>query len=76
MQSVKTFRIPVSLVIITATLLVMSGACSMHDPGPYEGGGRTTTAPFPDTTDDGSAPIDNFVPPQDTGGGNDVQSGG
>jgi len=63
MQSVKTLA-PTAL-IIAATLLAMSGACSMHDPGPYEGGGRSTTVPLPESTstEDSAPPVDNFVPP-------------
>ena len=57
-------------------LLAMSGACSMHDPGPYEGGGRTTTVPLPESTSttDSAPPVDNFVPPPDTGN-KDVATG-
>ncbi len=29
-----------SSLLVTATLLAMAGACSQHQPGPYEGGGR------------------------------------
>ena len=62
--------------IVALTMLAMSGACSMHDPGPYEGGGRSTTVPFPESTStpDSGGPIDNFVPPET--GGNDSSSGG
>ena len=75
MQLTKTFAIPA--LIVAATLLAMSGACSMHDPGPYEGGGRSTTAPLPESTstEDSAPPVDNFVPP-DVGGNKDVTSGG
>jgi hypothetical protein len=31
----------VPALLIAVTLLTMSGACSQHEPGPYEGGGRT-----------------------------------
>jgi hypothetical protein len=44
--------------IVAATMLAMSGACSMHDPGPYEGGGRSTTQPLPQ----GTTPTDSSVP--------------
>lgn len=73
MHTLKTFTIPALLV--AAVLLAMSGACSMHDPGPYEGGGRTTTAPLPESTSTpDTGPIDNFVPPdvaKDIGSGGD-----
>ena len=59
--------------VIGATMLAMSGACSQHEPGPYEGGGRSTTTPFPQSTSttDSAPPEDNFVPPKDTGSGVD-----
>ncbi len=30
---------------VTSFILVMSGACSQHQPGPYEGGGRSFEVP-------------------------------
>jgi hypothetical protein len=54
-------------VVVAGIILGMVGACSMHDPGPYEGGGRNLTAPLPSsTTTPDSGPQDVFVPP-DTG---------
>jgi len=37
----KKRALVVPALFVSVTLLVMSGACSQHDPGPYEGGGRT-----------------------------------
>ena len=62
--------------LVTITLLALSGACSQHEPGPYEGGGRDMPSavvggvgmqpPPPD-----ASVQDNFVPPdvnvKDTG---------
>ncbi|HEY1956829.1 MAG TPA: hypothetical protein VGH28_14515 [Polyangiaceae bacterium] len=42
-MSAKPLIVP--SLIISVTLIVMSGACSAHEPGSYEGGGRNTTAP-------------------------------
>jgi len=63
MHPVKTLAVP--SLIVALTILAISGACSMHDPGPYEGGGRSTTVPFPEntTTEDSGTTQDNFVPP-------------
>lgn len=35
----------VPALIVGAMLVAMSGACSQHEPGSYEGGGRTTQTP-------------------------------
>jgi len=59
MQKLKAVTIP--SLIIAATMLAMSGACSMHDPGPYEGGGRSTTVPLPQTDNDSGTTPDTFV---------------
>jgi hypothetical protein len=53
----------VNALIVGATLLAMSGACSQHEPGPYEGGGRGTTQPLPNGVTDSAPPEDTFVPP-------------
>ena len=70
--------------LVAVTLLAMSGACSQHDPGAYEGGGRTApTTVIGIVTGNGEPPEgglpegsfigdvyipDTFVAP-DTGGG-------
>jgi hypothetical protein len=51
----------VNALIVGAVLLAMSGACSMHDPGPYEGGGRSTSTPLPASNNDGGETPDTFV---------------
>ncbi|HSQ65112.1 MAG TPA: hypothetical protein VLM85_17945 [Polyangiaceae bacterium] len=69
----------VGCLAVAALMLAMSGACSQHEPGTYQGGGRsfevptaqgTSTTPDSSTKDtfvpDNSAP-DTFVAP-DTGG--------
>lgn len=70
----------VGCLAVATLMLAMSGACSQHEPGTYEGGGRsfevptaqgTSTTPDSSTKDtfvpDNSTP-DTFVAP-DTGGG-------
>ena len=58
MQKLRAVGVP--SLIVALTMLAMSGACSMHDPGPYEGGGRSTTIPLPQGEDSGTTP-DTFV---------------
>lgn len=54
--------------LVVFTIMVASGACSQHSPGPYEGGGREM--PTSVVGDIGGGPVgvdasvqDNFVPP-------------
>ncbi len=64
---------------VTAFILAMSGACSQHQPGAWEGGGRSFDVPQlqgtvigPDAGPDINIPDtfipDNFVPDNFTGG--------
>ena len=49
---------------VATLMLATAGACSQHEPGPYEGGGRSfevPTAQGTSTTPD-SGTKDNFVP--------------
>lgn len=59
---------------VAGLLLLLSGACSQHQPGPYEGGGRnydipTVSGSTSDAGQDNFIPDsfvpDNFVPPKD-----------
>jgi len=52
-----TSRMFLGPAVVAVTLLAMSGACSQHDPGPYEGGGRTApTTVIGIVTGNGSPP--------------------
>ncbi len=49
--------------LVAATLVVVSGACSQHDPGPYEGGGRTMpTSVIGNASGGGGTPPDASFP--------------
>ena len=53
----------VPALLVGATVLVASGACSQHDPGPYEGGGRTMpTSVIGNAAGGGGPPVDASVP--------------
>jgi hypothetical protein len=59
MHKLKTGHVVGSL-IVALVMLAMSGACSQHEPGPWEGGGRTTTTPQAPAS---TAPNDSGPPP-------------
>jgi hypothetical protein len=77
----RPFVVPTLLV--SATMLAMSGACSQHDPGPYQGGGRGIPTSVIGPVSGGGGPDgalpdisipdsfvvpDNFVQPDTAGG--------
>lgn len=69
LQLKKKSGLIVSALLIAVTLLTMSGACSQHEPGPYEGGGRTYPtavigAAQGNPGDDTGAPPDVFQLPE------------
>jgi hypothetical protein len=48
--------------VVAGLLLAMSGACSQHQPGPYEGGGRSYDIPTVSGSTTTDAGPDNFIP--------------
>ena len=66
-MKVRPFIVP--SLFVSGALLVLSGACSQHQPGSYEGGGRTIGSVVIEpvggssSPPDGGGPVDNFVPP-------------
>lgn len=40
MKTKKTRPVFIATTLVAVTLLAMSGACSQHEPGDYQGGGR------------------------------------